>query len=127
MHRGGADRDQACDVVDVDDVARDGDDVGRHPAACGQQMGVHGSDRERHRHRYSVLCRAAITERDHAGRLAGLCAQSPKCVAQRFIRRVGSVQNGRFLQDTCQFGRAEEWRFQLEQLVVDWYGRVVST
>ncbi len=118
MNRRRTDGDQARDVVDVDRVTRDRDDVGRHPPPGREEVRVHRAHRERHRHRHAVQRRTPVAQRDHAGDLAGLAAQAKERVAERFVRRVRRVEDGRALQHPRELGGAEHRRFQLEHLSV---------
>ena len=112
------DRDQAGDVVNVDRVAGDGDYVGGHPTSSGKQMRMHGPDGERHRHGDPLQRGAAIAQCDHAGDLVCLTAQARQRVAQRFVRRIGGVEDGRGFQDARQLGRTQHRRLELQELVI---------
>ncbi len=113
MHSGGADRDEAGDVVHVYRVARDGDDVFDHALTGGQQVLVHRADRKRHRNWKAIGTAPAVAERDHAWCLGCLAAQPQQRVTQRFIRRVRRVKYRRFFEHACKLGGPEHRRIEL--------------
>ena len=110
VNRTRADGDQACDVVDIDRVARDRHDVGGHPSPGGEQVRVHGADRERHRDRKPNRACTAVAQCDHSAHLIGLPAQALQRVAQRLVRRVRRVEDDCVLQHAGQLGGAEDGR-----------------
>ncbi len=113
MHRGGADRDEACDVVHVDSVASDGDDVFDHSLTGGQQVLVHRADRQRHRNGKAIRTAPAVTERDDARSLGRLAAQPEQRLAQRLVRRVRRVQHSRVFEHARKLGGPKHRRIEL--------------
>ena len=117
MHRGCADCHETCDIVHVDDVAADGDDVGRHATPGAEQMLVDRADGQCHRDRHPcrVEVGAPVADGDDAAGLLCLQLQPPELGAQGAVGRARRVKNRRLLEDSCELAGAQDRRLELEQ------------